>query len=60
MRSLGEAGEVERESEAFLLENEIDSSEFSESVLDCLPKQLPWTIPQVISLSSMGCMYVQV
>ncbi len=47
MRSLGEAGVVERESEAFLIENEVDYSEFSEEVLACLPKQLPWSVPQV-------------
>ncbi len=47
MRSLGEAGVVERESEAFLLENDVDYSVFAEEVLACLPKQLPWSVPQV-------------
>ena len=47
MRSLGEAGEIERESEAFLIENDVDYSEFQSEVLECLPKQSPWTIPQV-------------
>ncbi len=49
MRSLGEAGAVERESEAFLLENEVDYSPFPEEVLACLPNstQLPWVAPLV-------------
>lgn len=42
---------VERESEAFLLENEIDDAKFPEEVLDCLPKQLPWSVPQVALIS---------
>ncbi|XP_076452005.1 DIS3-like exonuclease 2 [Babylonia areolata] len=44
-RSLGEAGQLEPETEALLTENNIDSSEFSEKVLACLPKETPWTIP---------------
>ena len=47
MRSLGEAGEIERESEAFLIENDVDYSEFQPEVLECLPKKSPWSIPQV-------------
>jgi len=47
MRSLGEAGEIEPETESFLLENEIDSGEFPSEALDCLPKSLPWTVPKV-------------
>ena len=48
MRSLGEAGEIEPETEAFLLENEIDSGDFTPEALDCLPKNLPWTLPKVL------------
>lgn len=47
MRSLGEAGEIEPETESFLLDNDIDYSEFSADVLECLPKDLPWSIPEV-------------
>ncbi len=47
MRSLGEAGLVEGESEAFLVENEVDYSPFPDEVLACLPTQLPWTAPPV-------------
>ena len=47
MRSLGEAGEIEPETESFLLENEIDSGDFTPEALDCLPKNLPWTLPEV-------------
>eukprot|EP00118_Oscarella_pearsei_P013267 m.104452 g.104452 ORF g.104452 m.104452 type:complete len:776 (+) comp37204_c0_seq7:86-2413(+) len=45
-RSLGEAGEIEPETEGFLIENGVDFSNFSEEVLDCLPKSLPWKIPK--------------
>ena len=44
-RSLGEAGEIEPETEGILMENDIDCSEFSEEVLSCLPQELPWIIP---------------
>ena len=47
MRSLGEAGEIEPETESFLLENEIDCGDFTPEALDCLPKNLPWTLPKV-------------
>ena len=53
LRSLGEAGEIEPESEAYLLENKVDFEDFSPAVLDCLPKDLPWTIPQVCSLAGI-------
>lgn len=44
-KTLGQAGEIEPETEGILLEYEVDFSEFSEEVLDCLPKNLPWTVP---------------
>lgn len=44
-KTLGQAGEIEPETEGILLEYEVDFSEFSEEVLACLPKNLPWTIP---------------
>lgn len=44
-KSLGQAGEIEPETEGMLTEYEVDFSEFSMEVLDCLPKNLPWTIP---------------
>ena len=47
MRSLGEAGELEPETNSFLLENDIDSGDFPQSVLDCLPQDFPWSIPRV-------------
>jgi DIS3-like exonuclease 2 len=37
-------GDIEVETEAFLMENGIDFSEFDEKVNDCLP-QTPWSIP---------------
>ncbi|XP_042354169.1 DIS3-like exonuclease 2 [Plectropomus leopardus] len=44
-KTLGQAGEIEPETEGILTEYDVDFSEFSEDVLDCLPKNLPWTIP---------------
>ncbi|CAJ1071658.1 DIS3-like exonuclease 2 isoform X1 [Xyrichtys novacula] len=44
-KTLGQAGEIEPETEGILTEYDVDSSEFSEEVLDCLPTNLPWTIP---------------
>lgn len=45
VKTLGQAGEIEPETEGILLEYEVDFSEFSDEVLDCLPNNLPWTIP---------------
>ncbi|CAC5394876.1 DIS3L2 [Mytilus coruscus] len=46
MRSLGEAGEIEPETEGILIENDVDYSEFTEEMLSTLPVQtLPWQIP---------------
>uniref|UniRef100_A0A7N6C109 DIS3-like exonuclease 2 n=1 Tax=Anabas testudineus TaxID=64144 RepID=A0A7N6C109_ANATE len=44
-KTLGQAGEIEPETEGILTEYDIDCSEFSDEVLDCLPKNLPWNIP---------------
>lgn len=44
-KSLGQAGEIEPETEGILIEYDVDFSEFTDEVLDCLPKNLPWTIP---------------
>ncbi|KAE8291272.1 DIS3-like exonuclease 2 [Larimichthys crocea] len=44
-KTLGQAGEIEPETEGILIEYDIDFSEFSDEVLNCLPKDLPWSIP---------------
>uniref|UniRef100_A0A8C4GIE4 DIS3-like exonuclease 2 n=1 Tax=Dicentrarchus labrax TaxID=13489 RepID=A0A8C4GIE4_DICLA len=44
-KTLGQAGEIEPETEGILIEYDVDFSEFSDEVLGCLPKNLPWTIP---------------
>ena len=44
-KSLGQAGEIEPETEGILIEYDVDFSEFPDVVLDCLPKALPWSIP---------------
>ncbi|XP_028987946.1 DIS3-like exonuclease 2 [Betta splendens] len=44
-KTLGQAGEIEPETEGILTEYDVDCSEFSDEVLDCLPKDLPWNIP---------------
>ncbi|XP_075717943.1 DIS3-like exonuclease 2 isoform X2 [Rhinoderma darwinii] len=46
MKSLGQAGEIEPETEGILTEYGVDFSEFSNNVLQCLPQNLPWAIPQ--------------
>ncbi|KAM6178417.1 DIS3-like exonuclease 2 [Rhynchocyon petersi] len=45
-KSLGQAGEIEPETEGILTEYGVDFSDFSSEVLECLPQNLPWTIPQ--------------
>ncbi|KAJ8011281.1 hypothetical protein DPEC_G00056520 [Dallia pectoralis] len=44
-KTLGQAGEIEPETEGILIEYDVDFSEFSGEVLRCLPQMLPWTIP---------------
>ncbi|XP_039999974.1 DIS3-like exonuclease 2 isoform X2 [Xiphias gladius] len=44
-KTLGQAGEIEPETEGILTEYDVDFSEFTDQVLDCLPKNLPWIIP---------------
>lgn len=43
-KSLGQAGEIEPESEGILTEYGVDFSDFSPEVLECLPQNLPWAI----------------
>ncbi|XP_037704400.1 DIS3-like exonuclease 2 isoform X1 [Choloepus didactylus] len=45
-KSLGQAGEIEPETEGILTEYGVDFSDFSSEVLECLPRGLPWTIPR--------------
>ncbi|XP_012583594.1 PREDICTED: DIS3-like exonuclease 2 [Condylura cristata] len=44
-KSLGQAGDIEPETEGILTEYGVDFADFSAEVLGCLPKVLPWTIP---------------
>ncbi|XP_060772943.1 DIS3-like exonuclease 2 [Neoarius graeffei] len=44
MKSLGQAGVIEPETEAMLMEYDVDFSEFTDEVLACLPQGRPWTI----------------
>lgn len=44
-KTLGQAGEIEPETEGILMEHDVDFSDFSNEVLECLPKNLPWSIP---------------
>ncbi|XP_064341333.1 DIS3-like exonuclease 2 isoform X2 [Camelus dromedarius] len=44
-KSLGQAGEIEPETEGILTEYGVDFSDFSSEVLECLPQSLPWTVP---------------
>ncbi|XP_026992572.2 DIS3-like exonuclease 2 [Tachysurus fulvidraco] len=45
MKSLGQAGVIEPETEAMLMEYDVEFSEFTDEVLECLPQARPWTIP---------------
>ncbi|XP_059507090.1 DIS3-like exonuclease 2 isoform X2 [Stegostoma tigrinum] len=45
-KSLGQAGEIEPETEGILTEYDVEFSDFPDEVLNCLPKFLPWTIPK--------------
>lgn len=44
-RSIGQDGDIEAETEAILMENGIDYSEFNDEVIQSLPKT-PWFIPK--------------
>ncbi|XP_068165928.1 DIS3-like exonuclease 2 [Antennarius striatus] len=44
-KTLGQAGDIEPETEGILTENDVDSSDFPPEVLDCLPQDAPWTVP---------------
>uniref|UniRef100_A0A670K1N9 DIS3-like exonuclease 2 n=1 Tax=Podarcis muralis TaxID=64176 RepID=A0A670K1N9_PODMU len=44
-QSLGQAGEIEPETEGILTEYGVDFSDFQPDVLECLPQSLPWVIP---------------
>ncbi|XP_034988831.1 DIS3-like exonuclease 2 isoform X1 [Zootoca vivipara] len=44
-QSLGQAGEIEPETEGILTEYGVDFSDFQPDVLQCLPQSLPWVIP---------------
>ena len=46
VQSLGEAGEIEPETEGILLEYGIDSGPFPDEALACLPEESPWRIPE--------------
>ncbi|KAM6304821.1 DIS3-like exonuclease 2 [Aegotheles albertisi] len=43
-KSLGQAGEIEPETEGILMEYGVDFSDFSTEALACLPQSLPWVI----------------
>lgn len=43
-KSLGQAGEIEPETEGILTEYGVDFSDFCPEALECLPQSLPWVI----------------
>ncbi|CAL8365951.1 unnamed protein product [Boreogadus saida] len=45
VKTLGQAGEIDPETEGILMEYDVDFSEFPDVVLDCLPTALPWSVP---------------
>ncbi len=48
MRSLGKIGDKDTENEVLLLEHDVPHSQFSDSVLACLPK-MPWSVTDSVS-----------
>ncbi|XP_014776921.1 DIS3-like exonuclease 2 isoform X1 [Octopus bimaculoides] len=48
LQCLGESGDIETETKGILIENDIDESEFPDSVTDSLPIDCstPWTVPK--------------
>ncbi len=46
VRTLGPIGDKATENEVLLLEHDIPHSSFSQAVLNCLPKNLPWKISE--------------
>uniref|UniRef100_H2M031 DIS3-like exonuclease 2 n=1 Tax=Oryzias latipes TaxID=8090 RepID=H2M031_ORYLA len=44
-KTLGQAGEIEPETEGILTEHSVDFSDFTPEVLECLPQPRPWCIP---------------
>jgi DIS3-like exonuclease 2 len=53
-KSLGNAGDMDAETEGLLIANDVDTREFSGSALNSLPfvEGQTWTIPEVILLSN--------
>lgn len=47
-KPLGSLGEIDVETEGILIEYGIDFAEFSEDVYVGLPREVPWTIPEVL------------
>jgi len=43
-QNIGEGGQIEPETKRILVECDVDDAEFSDAVIDCLPKNLPWSI----------------
>ena len=46
VKKLGESGEIEPETEGFLMQYNIDDGPFPEAALSCLPPDMPWIIPE--------------
>jgi exosome complex exonuclease DIS3/RRP44 len=52
VRSLGDVESAEAETEALLLEHDVEYRPFSKNVLDCLPKEgANWTVPETLDMA---------
>jgi exosome complex exonuclease DIS3/RRP44 len=48
VRALGKIGDKDTENEVLLLEHDVPSAQFTDTVLACLPK-MPWAITEDVS-----------
>ena len=58
VRSIGEGGQIEPETEAILLANDIIDEEIADSAVESIKVPVPWTVPEVVGWGvggGVGC-----
>lgn len=48
VRSIGEGGQIEPETEAILLANNIVDEEIADSAVESIKVPMPWSVPEVV------------
>ena len=48
VRSIGEGGQIEPETEAILLANDIVDEEIADSAVESIKVPMPWSVPEVV------------